>query len=293
MRGPLGERPERCLHLGPRREVRGAIHELGLDRPVRIFVRDQAVPVVPLVGPRAACGSGRTAWSTTAGAGRTASGGTSRRAASSAEIDRVGHAEMAQRVRDLEAARAAADDDDRIVAGRERPVAQLRHRFAFRRRRADAWSIRYMTRGWPTRNGSTAGPARTRQRSVSERDDVGDRRLAEQDRHLAEEVAPGQRGPFLAVDPDRAACPRGSRRTRSRSGPGGGPDRHPGTSAPRRCGRPIRAVASSGPRTARILRSCRRSSSVPAMGRAASGWAGVGRGRGFPLPAAFCHRIRR
>jgi len=38
-------------------------------------------------------------------------------------------------------------------------------RFAARRRRACAWSIRYITRGWSTRNRSTSGPPRTMQRS--------------------------------------------------------------------------------------------------------------------------------
>ena len=44
-------------------------------------------------------------------------------------------------VRDLESARPAADDDDRVVAGRERR-AQPRHWVALRRRRAWAWASR-------------------------------------------------------------------------------------------------------------------------------------------------------
>ena len=99
-------------------------------------------------------------------------------------------------------------DDDRILARRERAASaagrQLRHRFAARSRRACAWSIRYITWGWSTRNGSTRGPARTRQRSWRVAIDVGDRRHAEEDRHLAEEVAAAEACALLAVDLDDA-----------------------------------------------------------------------------------------
>ena len=48
--------------------------------------------------------------------------------------------------------------------------------------------------------------ARTGQHEAAQRPDgdhVGDRRLAEQDRNLAEEFAAAETGPFLAVDRDR------------------------------------------------------------------------------------------
>ena len=60
-----------------------------------------------------------------------------------------------------------------------------------------------MTRGWAMRNASTRGPARTRQRSGRGRDDVRDRRLAEDDRDLAEELAAAEPGALRAVDDDR------------------------------------------------------------------------------------------
>ena len=55
-----------------------------------------------------------------------------------------------------------------------------------------------------------------------EGDDVGDRRFAEDDRDLAEELAASDPGALDPVDRPRPPRPRGSRRTRSRSGPGGG-----------------------------------------------------------------------
>ena len=80
--------------------------------------------------------------------------------------------------------------------GRDRPRRQFRQRLALRSRRAWAWSIRYITRGWATRKPSTAGPAR-RGSAAGQRDDVGDRRLAEEDRDLAEEVAACERRALL------------------------------------------------------------------------------------------------
>ena len=59
-----------------------------------------------------------------------------------------------------------------------------------------------MTRGCWVRNPSTAGPDRTRQRRVPRRDDIGDRRLPEQDRDLAEELAATDPGALGAVDHD-------------------------------------------------------------------------------------------
>src|SRR5262245_14691381 len=72
----------------------------------------------------------------------------------------------AEGVRDLQAARTGADDDDRIRARREGPgrLGHVAGRFAARSRRACAWSMRYITLGWLTRNGSTWDPGITRQR---------------------------------------------------------------------------------------------------------------------------------
>ena len=58
-----------------------------------------------------------------------------------------------------------------------------------------------MTRGWATRKPSTAG-RRGRGSAGPGGDDVGDGRLAQEDRDLAEEVAAGQPGAFRAVDDD-------------------------------------------------------------------------------------------
>ena len=60
-----------------------------------------------------------------------------------------------------------------------------------------------MTRGWAIeeRLDRRAGEDEAAQRSRG--DDVGDRRLAEQDRDLAEEVAAGQARPLGPVDDDR------------------------------------------------------------------------------------------
>ena len=112
------------------------------------------------------------------------------------------HAQVTERGRDLERAGAAPDDDDRVVARRERR-AQLRHRFAARSRRACAWSIRYITRGWSIRNASTRGPASTRQRSgrIATTSAIG--RLAEDDRDLAEELPAPEPRALRAVDHDR------------------------------------------------------------------------------------------
>ena len=122
--------------------------------------------------------------------------------------DRVIDPDRPERRGHLDRPGPAADDDDGILAGRERvgrrrARGQARHRFAARNRRAWTPSIRYITRGWAIRNGSTRGPASTRQRSGVVATHIRDRRLAEDDRDLAEEVAPTQPGPFGPVDHDR------------------------------------------------------------------------------------------
>ena len=50
-----------------------------------------------------------------------------------------------------------------------------------------------MTRGWSTRNASTRRPGEDEAAQRPDRDDVGDRRLAEEDRDLAEELAAAER----------------------------------------------------------------------------------------------------
>ena len=128
---------------------------------------------------------------------------------------------------DLEPAGSGADDDDRIVARRERAIVrgerQLRHRFAARSRRAcDLEHPVHDPRvGDQERLDPRAGQDQAAQRSG--RDDVGDRRLAEEDRDLAEEVAARQPGPLRAVDEDRRLAIEDDVEARAASGPGGGP----------------------------------------------------------------------
>ncbi len=62
-----------------------------------------------------------------------------------------------------------------------------------------------MTRGWSIRKPRPPGRRRTRQRSGRSGHDVGDRRLAEEDRDLAEELAAAQPGALRAVDDDAAS----------------------------------------------------------------------------------------
>ena len=161
---------------------------------------------------REAARPARTAWSTTAAAGRTASAGTCRRARVARRCTRVLDPEPAQEIRGLQRARARsrrrrsgtrpAGTAARRRGSRHGHWFAVSRRFALRRRRACAWSIRNMTRGWSTRKASTAGPPRTMQRSGRVGHDVGRRRLAEQDADLAEEVAAGERRQLLAVGDD-------------------------------------------------------------------------------------------
>ena len=59
-----------------------------------------------------------------------------------------------------------------------------------------------MTVGLSSRNGWTRCPARTRQRSGRVAMTSAPGRLAEEDRDLAEVVAPAERRPLVAVDDD-------------------------------------------------------------------------------------------
>ena len=102
-----------------------------------------------------------------------------------------------------------------------------------------------MTGGLSSRNGRTWA-RRGRGSAAARRDDVGDRRLAEQDRDLAEEVAARQRRPLLAVDDDVGLAVEDDVERRARTGPGAGPARPPAyDAAPRTCARRARAAASA------------------------------------------------
>ena len=251
--GPVGEAGEAGLHLRPRREVRRAVHEPGLQRPELGLERDQAVPVVALVlacrqllgrvglGPRQEPLEERPA--PEHAAGRRVRG-----------QDRVLDAVVLEPVRHLQPAGAAADDDGRVLPGREGTRVgghgQLRQRLALRSRRACAWSIRYMTWGWSTRKPWTSLPAiwmqsaarwwRRRRRSAARPAGSRPRRRSR----------PARGSRAAARRCGRPRCRRGSRRSPTRSAPGGGSARPTGTRPRRRCWRPRAAAASGGRRTA-------------------------------------------
>src|SRR5437764_912607 len=69
-----------------------------------------------------------------------------------------------ERVRRLEPARPAADDDDVVVAGREGALVYPGHTLALRSRWTSAWSIRSITLGCSSRKPLSCGPGTTRQR---------------------------------------------------------------------------------------------------------------------------------
>ena len=68
---------------------------------------------------------------------------------------------------------------------------------------AIALSMRSMTRRVVAQEALELRPAQVQHAQLARRDDVGDRRLAEQDRHLTEEVALAQAGDLVAVDAHR------------------------------------------------------------------------------------------
>ena len=107
------------LHLRPRGELRGAVHEPGHDRAVRGLEGDEAVEVVALV-LAAVVGEGRV-W---LGPREQAleEGELSEHAAGRGigRDDGVVDAQPREVVRDLQAAGPAADYDDAVLAGRER-----------------------------------------------------------------------------------------------------------------------------------------------------------------------------
>ena len=75
-----------------------------------------------------------------------------------------------------------------------------------RRRRAIDWSIRNETRGFEVMKPSSDGPASTMQRSGRSATTSAEGGFTQEDRHLAEEVAPVERGALLAVDEDRGVA---------------------------------------------------------------------------------------
>ena len=213
---PAPRTPSRfCLHLGPRREVRRAVHELGLDRAQLGLVGDEAVPVVALVLARVPRRRARTAWSTTGAAGRTASGGTCRPAPGSADSTACSHAEGAQRrTRPGAPPGPAAHDDDRVVAGRERPPVRRGRGHGISSASGSrcggggpwAWSIRNITAGVESGTPSTAGPASTRQRSgrsaTTSADGGSPRRIDTSPKNSPR----CERRALLAVDEDRGVA---------------------------------------------------------------------------------------
>ena len=90
-RRPFGESGEVGLHLGPRREIGRAVHEARLECLRLGLLAKKAVPVVSLVRPASRVPPARAAWSTTGGAGRTASDGTSRPARDRPRRQRARH----------------------------------------------------------------------------------------------------------------------------------------------------------------------------------------------------------
>ena len=196
------------LHLRPRREVRAC-------RP-SARAGSRASPARRRAGcssrsaRRRACRArpARAAWSTTGGAGRTASGGTSRRATDRPRSPRGRRRDARSEYETWRRAGAAADDDDRVLAGRERAGSAppsvrgpqpaglgLEH------------PVHHPRVGDQERLDARAGQDEAAQRPG--RDDVGDRRLAEDDRHLAEELAAAEPRALRAVDDDRPPRRRG------------------------------------------------------------------------------------
>ena len=120
-----------------------------------------------------------------------------------------------QVVAGLEAARAAADDDDGVVAGRERSSGP---RLRVEAARCPPPAVAAIRAGEPpahrlehaVHDGRVGQQERLRGRGRraggpgrrADGHDVGDRRLREQERHLAEEVALAEARALLAVDAD-------------------------------------------------------------------------------------------
>ena len=151
-------------------------------------------------------------------------------------------AQGTQPVRHLEPAGPAAHDDDRVVARRERPAVRrgrrrhhwFRKRFALRRRRAIDWSIRNETRGFEVMKPSTRRAGEHDAAERPQRDDIRRGGFTQEDRHLAEEVAPVERGALLAVDEDRGVALEDDVEARSGQPLAEDAFARPGTAPPRR-----------------------------------------------------------
>ena len=111
-------------------------------------------------------------------------------------------ARTGQGVGDLEATGPAPDDDDVVVAGREDTIRYSDHVLAARSRLASIWSMRYATLGRLSISGFKLVRRDDEAPQHGRRDHVGRRRGVGQNRDLAEEVAPRQAGPLIAVDHD-------------------------------------------------------------------------------------------
>src|SRR5262249_47245717 len=158
------ERDETRLHLLPRGPVATLGHVLRHLRAQLRLVGEQAVLVARLVlarPPLVRVGLVRPADQTLEE--REAAEHPARRVVGGEQ--RVLDPEAPQRVARLQAAGPAPDDDDVVTARWERPLFRYRQVFAPRTRRASAFSIRSMTAGCSSRNGSSMVSGTTRQRS--------------------------------------------------------------------------------------------------------------------------------
>src|SRR5919198_4445103 len=161
---PLDVRAKPRLHLLARGEVEGSVHESRHGPAVLRLVAEKRVVVVPLV--LAGLTFDRRPWLGPADQAlehRKSAEHPARRviAGEDGESRDSGPGEA---VGALQTARAASDDDDVVGARRKRALYRS-HRFAVRRRRASACSMRNMTWGCSSRNGSSSGPGTVRQRS--------------------------------------------------------------------------------------------------------------------------------
>src|SRR4051794_23436583 len=162
-RRTLREGREARLHLRPRRQVVGAVHQRRHERLQLRLVGQEAVVVVPLVlaggplGRRVGLRPGDQAL-----VDREPPEHPARLLV--AGNDGVLYAEAAQEVRGLKPAGAAADDDDVVVAGRRGPLYGCQSSVP-RRRRASTRSRRSINCGRSRSRRSSCAPGITRQRS--------------------------------------------------------------------------------------------------------------------------------
>ena len=142
----LREGDQALLHLRPGWEVGRAVHELDHRAAESGVLGEKAVPVVPLVSALALIDRrvrlGPRHQPLEEGEPLEHAGGLL-----VCGDQRVLHAELCQVIRRLQTAGSRADDDDRVLPGRERPLVQFRHVFWVRIRRASAFSIRRATVG--------------------------------------------------------------------------------------------------------------------------------------------------